>query len=107
MPEGILVISQALKVDLVSKSKPLLHPQLHSPSNVDLNNKKTTSPKGGKDWIPVSFSIQNKHNIKTMIKPMYHLIFCRKHQVNAVNLTGTQSFLPFGKVVLLFVSSTL
>ena len=27
MPEGILVISQALKVDLVSQSKPLLHPQ--------------------------------------------------------------------------------
>ena len=26
MPEGILVISQALKVDLVSQSKPLLHP---------------------------------------------------------------------------------
>ena len=26
---------------------------------------------------------------------MYHLIFLRKHELNAVNLTSTQSFPPF------------
>ena len=35
------------------------------------------------------------HNIhKTIIKPVYHLIFRRKHELNAVNLISTHSF-PF------------
>ena len=29
--------------------------QLHSPSSVDLRNKRTTSPKGGKEWALVNF----------------------------------------------------
>ena len=33
---------------------------------------------------------------------MYHLIFRRKNELNSINLTGTQSFPPFGEVVLLF-----
>ena len=33
---------------------------------------------------------------------MYHLIFQRKHELNAVNLTGTQSFPPFEEVVFCF-----
>ena len=37
---------------------------------------------------------------------MYHLIFRRKHELNAVNLTSTQSFPAFGEVVLLFFNST-
>ena len=38
---------------------------------------------------------------------MYHLIFRRKHELNAVNLTSTQSFPPFGEVFLLLLKSTL
>ena len=39
----------------------------------------------------------NQHDIfiKAMIKSMYHLIFLRKHELNAVSLTITYSFPPF------------
>ena len=37
-----------------------------------------------------------------MIKSMYHLIFQRKHESNAVDLTSTQSFSPFEEEVLYF-----
>ena len=37
-----------------------------------------------------------------MIKSIYHLTFCKKHELNAANLTSTQSFPPFGEVVLFF-----
>ena len=33
---------------------------------------------------------------------MYHLIFRRKHELNVVNLSSTQSFPSFEEVVLLF-----
>ena len=36
--------------------------QFQSPLSVDLNNKRTTSPKGGKDWVLVKFLVQNQHN---------------------------------------------
>ena len=36
--------------------------QLQSPYSVDLNNKRTTSQKGGKDWALVNFSVKNQHN---------------------------------------------
>ena len=45
--------------------------------------------------------------IKTIVKLTYHLIFQRKHELNAVNLTSAQSFPPFGEVVLLLLKSTL
>ena len=38
---------------------------------------------------------------------MYHLIFGIEDELNAINLTGTQSFPPLGEVVLLFFKSTL
>ena len=37
-----------------------------------------------------------------MVRVMYHLIFQRKHALNAGNLTTAQSFPPFGEVVLFF-----
>ena len=45
--------------------------------------------------------------IKTIVKLTYHLIFQRKHELNAANLTSAQSFPPFGEVVLLLLKSTL
>ena len=36
-----------------------------------------------------------------MIKSMYQLIFLRKHELNALHLTSTYFFPPFGEVVLL------
>ena len=44
-------------------------------------------------------SIPSNALIKAMIKSMYHLIFWRKHELNAVSLTGTYSFPPSGKVI--------
>ena len=38
---------------------------------------------------------------------MHHLIFQRKHGLNAENLTGAQPFPPFQDVVLLLFKSTL
>ena len=34
-----------------------------------------------------------------MFKSIHHSIFERKHELNAANLTGTQSFPRFGEVV--------
>ena len=45
--------------------------------------------------------------IKTIVKLTYHLIFQRKHELNAVNLTSAQSFPSFGEVVPLLLKSTL
>ena len=40
-----------------------------------------------------------------MVRVMYHLMFQRKHALNAGNLTTVQSFPPFGEVLLLFKST--
>ena len=38
---------------------------------------------------------------------MHHLIFQRKHELNAETLTSTQSFPPLGEVVLMLFKLTL
>ena len=43
--------------------------------------------------------------MKLMARVIHHLIFQRRHGLNAENLTSAQHFPPFGEVVLLLFNS--
>ena len=67
--------------------------QFQSPKSVDMNNKRTTSQKGGKDWVLVNFSVQNQHIFHETHGKGNSSFNFSKNGLNAENLTSAQCFL--------------
>ena len=77
--------------------------QLHCTpyKGVELNSKRNTSPKGGKDWALVSlFTIKSTFfSQKYLIKNMHGSLSQKKCQLHTEKLTCTKPFPPFEEVV--------